>query len=267
MTTPAGEITGSRTPSYRALFRAVFEKQFVLYRRYFVNTLGGLAGNYVLFVLMFVGGRTVAPALIDDNLTGIIVGWFVWTMSFSSFQQSAQTLTREATWGTLEQMYMNPLGLFPVVAARIVVQLLFTLATGALMLVALMATTGHWIVIDPITVFPLAFVTMASATGLGFAFGGLALIYKRISSLFLVVQFLLLAAIGTPEATITNALPLSWGTALIIRTMEDGIVIWQLSALDLFGATLVAVGYLGFGYAVFGYSITIAKRRGIMGHY
>lgn len=266
-TESSGQFRGQRSPQYRALLRAVFEKQFILYKRYFVSTLGALAGNYVLFLLMFVGGKAVAPALIDSNLTGIIVGWFVWSMSFNSFQQSAQSLTMEATWGTLEQMYMNPLGLFPVVAARILVQLLFTLVTGSLMLFALMATTGHWILIDPITLFPLAFVTMASATGLGFAFGGLALIYKRISSVFLVVQFLLLAAIGTPETTVTNAFPLSWGTALIIRTLESGIAIWQLPMLDLIGVTTVAIGYLGVGYAAFKYSITIAKRRGVMGHY
>lgn len=266
-TTPRAKTGNQHAPSVRALFRAVFEKELILLRRYWFNTVAGLSANYILFVFFFFGGQTVAPELIEDNLTGIIVGWFVWTMSWSSFQESAQTLKREANWGTLEQTYMSPLGLFSVVTVRIFVQLLFTVLTGVVMLLLLMATTGHWIVFDPITILPLAVVTMASATGLGFAFGGLALIYKRISSVFLIVQFLLLGAIGSPEAVETNVLPLSWGVGVLTRAMEDGLSLWQLPARDLLGVTAVSVGYLAIGYVAFRYAVTVAKRRGVMGHY
>ena len=264
----AGEQVGSqRTPSIRALFRAVFEKELILLRRYWFNTAAGLAANYILFVFVFFGGQEVAPTLIEENLTGIIVGWFVWTMSWSAFQDSAQTLKREASWGTLEQTYMSPLGLLWVLVARIIVQLLFTVLTGLVMLVLLMATTGNWIIFDPFTVLPLAVVTMASATGLGFAFGGLALVYKRISSVFLIVQFLLLGAISSPDVAATNALPLSWGVGVLTEAMEGGLSLWELQLVDLAGVTAVAVGYLAVGYVAFRYAVSVAKRRGVMGHY
>jgi ABC-2 type transport system permease protein len=260
-------IDGGRTPRVRALFRAVFEKELILLRRYWFNTAAGLAANYILFVFVFFGGQAVAPAVIEENLTGIIVGWFVWTMSWGSFQESAQTLKREANWGTLEQTCMSPLGLFPVVAVRILVQLLFTVLTGLVMLVLLMATTGNWIVFDPLTIIPLAVVTMASATGLGFAFGGLALVYKRISSVFLIVQFLLLGAISSPGVAATNALPLSWGVGVLTQAMEEGLSLWQLPPVDLAGVAAVSVAHLAVGYVAFRYAVTVAKRRGVMGHY
>lgn len=251
----------------RPLFRVVFEKEYAILKRYWINTAAGLIANYVMFILIFFGGQEVAPSIIEGNITGLIVGWFIWTMSWSSFQQSAQTLTREATWGTLEQTYMNPHGLFPVVTARILVQLCFTVLTGTVMLILLMATTNHWIVINPLTVFPIAFVTMASATGLGFAFGGLALIYKQVSSTFIIVQFLLLGAIASPQETIMNILPLSWGTNLLARAMDDGVHLWQLPILDIVGVVVVSLIYVLFGYAIFRYSVKITKSRGIMGHY
>ncbi|MDF9747481.1 ABC transporter permease [Natrinema salsiterrestre] len=250
-----------------ALVRAVFEKELTLLKRYWFNTVGGLAANYILFVFMFFGGQAVAPTVFENNLTGIIVGWFVWAMSWSSFQESAQTLTREATWGTLEQTYMTPIGIFPIMTARIIVGLAFTVTTGLIMLILMMATTGHWVLFDPFTVLPIAFVTMASATGLGFAFGGLALIYKQISSIFLIVQFLLLGAIGSPDLAITKVLPLSWGTTLLTYAMEENVSLWQLPIFDLLGVVAVSTGYIGIGYAAFGYAVRVAKRRGIMGHY
>ena len=264
------EQSGSPTASdasLRALFRVTFEKEFIILRRYWFNTVGGIGANYVLFLLVFLGGRTVTPTLVTENLTGIIVGFFIWTMSWNSFQTSAQTLSREARWGTLEQTYMSPFRLFTVISTRIVVQLSYTLVVGHIMLLFMMITTGKWVWIDPLSVVPLAVVTMLSATGLGYAFGGLALVYKRISSIFTIVQVLLLGAISAPATLFTNLLPLAWGTDLIVVVISQGTSLWQLPLTDLGGVTAVTIGYLLVGYGVFGYAMTVTKRRGIMGHY
>jgi len=262
----AGPGTASKV-NLRVLFRVTIEKELIILRRYWFNTVGGLGANYVMFLLIFFGGRTVTPTLVTENLTGIIVGFFIWTMSWNSFQSSAQTLTREARWGTLEQTYMSPYGLFSVISTRIAVRLSYTLVIGLLMLVFMMITTQKWIWIDPVSVVPLAAITMLSATGLGYAFGGLALVYKRVSSIFTIIQVLLLGAISAPAGQLTNLLPLAWGTDLIVVVISEGISLWQLPAADLVGMTAVTMGYLSVGYIVFGYAVNLTKRRGIMGHY
>ncbi|MDS0260072.1 ABC transporter permease [Haloarcula sp. S1CR25-12] len=262
----SGSSTANET-SLRALVRVTFEKESIILRRYWFNTVGGIGATYVMFLLIFFGGRTVTPTLVTENLTGIIVGFFIWTMSWSSFQTSAQTLSREARWGTLEQTYMSPFGLFTVISTRITVQLSYTLVIGHIMLLFMMIPTGTWVWIDPLSVVPLAVVTMLSATGLGYAFGGLALVYKRVSSIFMIVQVLLLGAISSPATLFTNLLPLAWGTDLIVVVISQGTSLWQLPLTDLGGVSAVTIGYLVVGYGVFGYAMKVTKRRGIMGHY
>jgi ABC-2 type transport system permease protein len=255
------------TPSRWAVVRVVFEKYITLLKRYWFNTVAGLLTNYIMFVFAFFGGQAAAPTLVENNLAGIIIGFFVWSMSWGAFQQSAQDLTREAQWGTLEQQYMTPVGITWILAARIAANLLVTLVTGGAVLVAMMATTGRWLTLDPVTIAPLAFLTMGSAAGLGFAFGGLALIYKRISSVFLIVQFLLLGAISAPDIAVANLLPLSLGTDLLHHAMTENVLLWELPVTDLAMLVAVTAGYLVFGLGALRYAITVARRRGIMGHY
>jgi ABC-2 type transport system permease protein len=256
-----------RDPSKRALLRVVFEKYLILMKRYWVNTASGLLANYLMFAFVFFGGQAAAPSIVENNLAGIIVGFFVWSMSWGAFQQGAQSLSQEAQWGTLEQQYMTPLGLTWVLVARLAADITMTVVTGIVMLLSMMVTSGTWLAVDPLTVGPLAFLTMGSAAGLGFAFGGLALVYKRISSVFLIVQFLLLGAINAPDAPGAALLPLALGTDLLHLAMATSVPLWELPIADL--ATLLAVtaGYLVTGILALRYAIDVARRRGIMGHY
>lgn len=255
------------TTAARALARAVTEKQLLLLRRYWLNTVGGLVTNYVMFAVVFFGGQSAAPGALTDSLPGIIVGFFVWSMSWRAFQLPAQRIMQEARWGTLEQLYASPQGLGRVLSIRMVVTLAVSLVTGSLVLVAMMATTSRWLALDFVTVVPLVVVTLLSAVGLGFAFGGLALLYKRIESVFLVVQFLFLAGLAAPDTLLTNLLPLALGADLLTTAMREGVRLWALPTADLALAAVVAASYLVVGIVAFKAALTRARRRGVMGHY
>lgn len=256
MTTPA-----------RALARSVTEKQLLLLRRYWLNTAGGLVTNYVMFAIVFFGGQSAAPGVLTDTLSGIIVGFFVWSMSWGAFQNPSQGLMREARWGTLEQLYASPQGLARVLSVRMAVTLAVSFLTGSLVLVAMMATTGRWLAVDLVTVVPLVLVTLLPAVGLGFAFGGLALLHKRVENVFLVVQFLFLAGLAAPDTPVTDLLPLSLGTDLLTTAMREGVPLWALPTADLVLATAVAAGYVGVGLVSFRIALERARRLGVMGHY
>lgn len=256
-----------RTPSRRAVVRVVFGKYVTILKRYWFNTTAGLLTNYIMFAFAFFGGQAAAPSLVENHLGGIIVGFFVWTLAWGAFQQSAQHLTQEAQWGTLEQQFMTPVGITWVLVARIAANLAVTLVTSATVLVAMMATTDRWLALDPLTVAPLAFLTMGSAAGLGFAFGGLALVYKRISSVFLIVQFLLLGAINAPDVAVADLLPMSLGTDLLHYAMTENAPLWKLPVTDLAVLVAVTAGYILAGLLALRYAIDVTRRRGIMGHY
>jgi ABC-2 type transport system permease protein len=255
--------------SYRVLFGALARKRVVILKEYPVNTLTQLAVTYLFFAGVFFGGKAVAGPALTDSLPGIIVGFFVWTMAITSFAGAARSIMDEAQWGTLEQLYMSPYGFERVMAVNAVVRLLESFAWGAVILAAMLATTGQQLTIDVLTVVPLVVLTVASALGVGFVFAGLALVYKRIENLFGLLNFGLLFFIAAPidEYPALAALPLSQGSALLQRAMTDGDALWQLPVVDLAVLVATAVGYVIAGVLAFRVAEARARRDGLLGQY
>jgi ABC-2 type transport system permease protein len=252
----------------RALVRVVAGKQVALLKRYWINTASNLLTNYVMFLVVFLGGTAAAPAQVDNSLGGIIVGFFLWSLSWSAFQGPASGLTDEAQWGTLEQLFASPLGLRRILAVDLVVSLAVSFVTGILLLALMMVTTGTYLVVDVLTVVPLVALSLCSAAGLGFVMGGLALVYKRISQAFLLLQFLFLGALAAPaEPVILQALPLALGNDLLRTAMSEGRHLWELPTGALLALLGKAVAYLGVGAVAFRIAVREARRRGVMGHY
>ncbi|WP_254537736.1 ABC transporter permease [Halomarina litorea] len=263
------------TPSRRAvretvvLARAVAYKSLVLRVRYAFNTVTSLVTIYVFFALLVFGGRELAPQAIANTLDGIVVGFFLLLMATVAYADLSWDLTREAQWGTLEQLYMSPQGFGRVVAVKTGVNLLVSFGYGAVLLALMVATTGVSLALDPLTVVPLGLLTLASAVGVGFALGGLALVFKRIENLFQLVQFAFVALVALPveEAPVLKLLPLSLGSHLLRRAMGEGVALWDLPTGDLALLCLTAAGYLGCGYVLFRRLSREARRRGTLGQY
>lgn len=251
-----------------ALMRVVAEKHLRILTRYFVDTAGGLLLTYVMFLLVFFGGQSVAPQTVNNSLEGIIVGFFVWTMAFGSFQDPSQSLIEEAQWGTLEQLYMSPLPFTELLGYRTALNVLVNLLTGLVILLVMMITTGKWLTVDVLTVVPIVFFTLCTTVGLGFALGGIALVYKRVSSLFLIVQFLFVGAMATPsEPWMFNLLPVALGYDMLTVAMANDIPLWEFPVTDLVALVAIAAGYLIVGVFTFQKMIDIACDRGVFGHY
>lgn len=259
--------TGLR--GHASLFRAALVKKAILLIRYPVNTLSQFGTIYLLFAVIFYGGTAVAPTAITDSLGGIIVGYLLWSLSIAAFSGLSWNVTREAQWGTLEQLYMSPFGFGRVVVVKTVVNVLEAFFWGATVLAFMLVTTGQSLSIDPLTVVPLGALAVAPAVGIGFVFGGLAIRFKRIESAFQLVQFAFVALIAAPVAQypFLKWLPLAQGSQLLQVAMRDGVALWRLPAGELGVLVVTAVGYLVLGYAAFQYCQTWARREGVMGHY
>lgn len=266
-TIPHGADTGLR--GHAELFRAVIVKRFILMIRYPVNTISHYATLYLVFLVMFYGGNAVAPAAISETIDGIIVGYLLWSLSIASYAGLSWNVTREAQWGTLEQLFMSPFGFGRVMAAKTVANVLESFVSGTTVLVLMLLTTGRTLALDPITVIPIGVLAVAPAIGIGFVFGGLAIRFKRIENAFQLVQFAFVGLIAAPVAQypLLKWLPLAQGSQLLQRTMRDGVAIWNLPVDELGVLVVTAVGYLLIGYAVFGYCQRWARREGVMGHY
>lgn len=251
------------------LVRAVARKQVILLTRYPLNTASQLLGLYIFFALIFFGGQAVAGAAIDDSLSGLVVGFFLYTMAFTAFAGLSWALTREAQWGTLEQLYMSPYGFGRVMAVKVVVNLFVSLFYGGVILALMLLTTGQSLTVDVLTVVPVVLLTLASAVGVGFVFGGLALVYKRIENVFQLMQFgfILLIAAPIDQYPLLRVLPLAQGSHLLQEAMQGGVRLWAFAPAELAVLVATAVGYSLVGYLVFQRASDRARRDGALGQY
>ena len=270
MSTDATSTTRTRaTGGYATLFRALAKKRALLLVRYPANTLSTFAITFALFGVIFYGGNALAGQAMSDSLGGIIVGYFLWTMAITAFSGLAWSVTRESQWGTLEQLYMSPFGFGRVMILAIVVRILESFVWGGVTLAFMLALTGQAIEIPLFTVLVVTVLALTPAVGIGFVFGGLALLYKRIENAFNVLQFVFIGLIAAPSlgGVWTRLLPLSQGSYLLSRAMQDGLALWEFPVTDLALLVGSAVGYFGLGYAVFVFASRRARRNGVMGKY
>lgn len=259
--------TGLR--GYRGLFLASLRKRLVLLKRYPVNTLSQFGTILLVFLVIFVGGMAIAPAAMSASLSGIIVGYMLWSMSIVAYSGLSWNVTREAQWGTLEQLFMSPFGFGRVMAVQTLVNVLESFMWGVGTLAVMLLVTGRSLSLDPLTVVPIGLLALAPAVGVGFVFGGLAIRFKRIENAFQLVQFVFIGFIAAPVGTYPwlRWVPLAQGSHLLQVAMRDGVPLTAMPATDLAVLLLTAVGYLLLGYGVFTYCQVWARRKGVMGHY
>lgn len=266
---PGTEQTTETGPSRLALVSVIVRKQLILLVRYPVNTATNFLQLALIFGVIFFGGRAVAGPTITDSLGGIIVGLFLWTLAIIAFSGLAWNVTREAQWGTLERLFMSPNGFGLVMVTKMAVNVLLSFFWGFLLLLLMMVVSGEWLTVDPLTVLPLGLLTLGSISGIGFLFAGLALLYKRIENAFQLLQFVFVGLIAAPVGTYPELklLPVSHGSYLMRRAMEDGVRLWEFAPTEL--GLLVATTSIYFlaGYYCLHRAQWRARKKGLMGQY
>ncbi|MCL0099179.1 ABC transporter permease [Dehalococcoidia bacterium] len=256
---------------YLVLFKAILKQQFILMRRYLFNTIVSLIGIYIIFLLIFFGAHALgggAPEF-GATLDAIVVGFLVWTFALFAYSDLAHGMVREAQEGTLEQLYMSPVGFTWVSLFRIVSRFWVMLTFNIMLLVLIMATTGRWLHLDVVSLLPLIVLTLAGVYGMAFATGGLALVFKRVESFVQILQFAVVGLIAAPldRFPFLRYLPLAEGSRLIRRVMAEGLSIFELPATDLLFLLANSVLWFGLGFLAFKLLVNVARDRGLLGHY
>ncbi len=237
--------------------------------RYPLNLLSGLLTMYLFFLMIFYGGSTIAGEALADNLEGIIIGFFLWSMAWSAFADLTWNITREAQWGTLEQLYMSVHRFEYVMLVKSYTNVVLSFLTGALILLLMLLTTRETVHLDLITIVPIVLLGLSSILGIGFIFGGLAIIYKRIENVFQILSFGLVGLIAAPVSSVPvlRGLPLTQSSYLLRQAMQEGTRLWQFPVAELVILLGCAVGYLTIGVAFFGLAQRRARKLGVLGHY
>lgn len=256
---------------YLIAMRAMITRNLINMRRYVFNTISMLVTFYIVFMLLFLGVRGIGGAALasGNTLEGLIVGYLLWMLSLSAYSDLAWDLNQEAQVGTLEQLYVSPIGFNWLNAFNLISGLVLSFVISGVLLVVMMLSTGKYLSVDLISVLPLMILSLLGVYGIGFAMGGLALIFKRIQAFFQIFQFVFVAFLALPLDRFPWAqfLPLTMGGHLLRQVMIHGTRLWELPASSVAVVVVTGVSYLAVGLAVFEWSARIAKRKGLLGHY
>lgn len=254
------------------LFLAEFRRSWIQFRRYPVESIGGVCITTIFFYGLFLSARYLAgPGLnLGDRLDSIVVGYVLWTLVLFIITDVAGNLQQEAQTGTLEQLFLSRFGAIQLFLIRTLANLAFQMILILIILSIIMALTGSRLSFPPSLILPFITVLMG-AYGIAFAVGSLALLFKRIQQLLGIFQFALLFLLATPTETWTaplnilgDLLPMTPGAGLLRDLMARGE---SLNFAHLIVAVVNGAIYFAIGLLIFRLSEREAKRRGILGGY
>lgn len=244
--------------------------EFIFMRRYPLNTVSAVVTGYVIFLMLFLGVRTVmGPASLGSTTASLVIGYWVFLLTNISFQNFGYYISEQAMVGTLEQLYLSPMGVGWIALGKMISVLLFNLMISVPFLFLMMLTTGQWFNIDVPSVLPLVLTTVLQAYGIGLVMAGLVLVHKRIQALYQIVSMLMVVfLVAPPEASpLVHWLPLNLPWRLLRTVMADGVPLWMLPARQTLFVFTYTLLLFGAGWGVYAWCERLSRRRGSLGQY
>ena len=238
--------------------------------RYLPNTVSTVVTFYAIFLMFFLGIRVIGgPETTGASSEYLIVSMVLWFLALMAMQGIGWEITNEATRGTLEQLYMSPVGTWKILLSRMIGNVVVNLSIMVVVLFLNMLTAGVWLDFDLLTLAPLLFLTVVCMLGVGFMVAGLALVFKQIQAFLQIAQFIFFALVAVPVSLSPwlEALPVVRGASMIRAAMTEGVTLLEFSSLDW--TLLVANTVVYFALGVFLYKLAErrAMNKGLLGQY
>ncbi|MUG47725.1 ABC transporter permease [Paenibacillus woosongensis] len=252
------------------LLSANFRKEYIELKRYLPNTLALVFTFYIIFLAAFFGIMFIGdPASFDANVQYSIVSVAFWSLTMMTMNFIGYSVVTEATRGTLEQIYMSPMGVWKIMLTRIIGQFGLQSVIMVILLFAAMLTSGQWLNLNPMTTIPIIAITMISMVGVSFMIAGLAVIVKQIEAFLQIFQFVLMGLVFVPltVAPFLAFAPFVKGVNMVRTVMMEDLTLTQLPLADYAVLILNSLVYLIVGLVVFHRCEKTAMKKGLLGQY
>jgi len=253
-------------------FLAELKRIWSEFSRYPIDTISGILANLIVFYGLFLSARYIAgPSLqIGERLDTIVVGYVLWTLVVFVIEGIAFGIQVEAQTGTLEQLFLSPLGILRVLMIRAIANLTLNIALIFTVLIFTMLLTGRYLKF-PVTILLPLITVLLGAYGISLIMAALTLLYKRIQQLLGLVQFALFFLLTFPSEiwirslqNLRMILPMTLGSDIMRDLMARN------QSLD-FSSFLLAlfngIAYFIVGILVFRWAERQAKRKAILSGY
>ncbi|MDY0406408.1 ABC transporter permease [Virgibacillus sp. 179-BFC.A HS] len=256
--------------SWFNLLQANLKKEYIELKRYLPNTIAMLITFYAIFLGMFFGIQFIGdPATQAVSIQYTIVSYIFWFLAMMVTNGIGWEVTNEAMRGTLEQLSMSPMGVWRIMAARLISTTLVNLVIIIALLYLSMLTAGQWLNVDVIAILPILILTLISMFGVGFIIAGISIVWKQVDSFLQILQFIIagLTFLSVSVAPVMVFLPFVKGIDMVRRVMIDGAGLGQLPGTDFLILAANAVVYFVAGLAIFMACEKIAMKKGLLAHY
>ena len=238
--------------------------------RYLPNTLSTLVTFYAIFLMLFWGIQVLgAPEHAATNTQYVIVSTALWFLALMAMQGIGWEITQEAMRGTLEQLYMSPMGAWRILLARMFGTVLVNLLMIVLMMGLSMITARARLNLDLLSLTPILILTILGMLGVGFMVAGLSLVFKQVQSFLQIAQFIFFALVAVPLSALPalEFAPVVKGADMVRGVMVEGTGLTGFSARDWLSLALNAVVYFVLGLLLYKLAERRAMNRGLLGQY
>src|SRR5690606_7794723 len=149
------------------LLKPNLKKEYLELKRYLPNTIAMILTFYIIFLGLFGVIQIVGdPTTQDANTQYVIVNYIFWFLAFSIINSIGYEILNEAMRGTLEQLSMSPMGIWRIMAVRLISTTIINLIIVIILLHISMATAGQWLNVDVVTLAPIMLLTLIGMFGI-----------------------------------------------------------------------------------------------------
>ncbi len=258
------------------------QRELITLKRYFLESLSGLAVVYILFIGFFFASQSFTDQVVahmneSTDLAHRALGFILWLFALNAMGHFSNSIRDESHIGVMEQIALSPTGLVVDMWGRAAGKTIIDCFMIGLVLLTIILTTRISLSFPFFSVGIIFFLTLLGLYGLGFFFGGLALIYKRLGSIIIVVRFAFLILTGaiTPIENfpaglqiVCKTLPMTEGLKILRLLMIDNKPFsYILESGDLLILFINSAFYITIGLISFKFLEKIARRKGLLGVY
>lgn len=249
------------------LMAAEFRRTATEYVRYIGDTLSSLVALYIVFLAIFFGMKGLGgPQLPTERLDLIVVIYINWMLALTALQSSAHETVEELQRGTLEQLYLSPLGVAAILMVRSVVNILGSVVNAAVVIVLVMLTTGTWLPLLQGKVVLTLILSLPALCGIGLMMAGVVLTNKKANGLSQIATFALIGVVAVNAYPFSplSLLPFAAGASTVRAMLLEGADLTAAWAVML---ALISAVYLALGVCTYLLFQKRAKDRNLLGQY
>lgn len=233
--------------SFPALVANETKLQVYEMKQYWFETVSSIVMMCGVFVGLFYGVKSyTGVGEQTGSLDGLVFGFLLWIFALSAYSSVTKSLIEDNQKGFLEQLFLCPGGFTRLMLARALVELLWSVIFVTVIAWLTMTLTGNWLEFNFLYFYLLMFISLPSLVGLGFIICGLAINFKRVSTVAALfnIAFMGLVALDALPLNIFTLLPFTAGASLArdVLLQGDPLNLAHLAIVAINSAVYLLVG-------------------------